>query len=376
VIIYETAVTNAIKFTESGNVTLTVTTSASTLDTCHLMVCFEVRDTGIGISTDKLTVLFQPFRQIDPSITRKYGGTGLGLAIVQSLVKVMNGRIDITSDEGLGSCFVVELPFAESVQPVYEKITTPVVAPLDILVVEDNAFNRRFLVDTLTLCGHTVTQAENALQALERKAQSRYDLVILDIRMPEMDGIELTRRMRALEKEQGLNPVPIIAYTADTEVATMEQCLAAGMQAVLFKPLDPDKLAMAITQKCNLPLMDDNHTLSDPMPGSILVKRILTDMGNNSDLIEQYIELLRDDMYQELSRMDDAIGTDNRKAFKDATHSLKGLCSHLQDQSLKGLVLWLHNNALIASRAELQNIAALLRSGLCTTCFERLTGEE
>ena len=368
-------ITNAIKFTESGNVTLIVTTTASILDTCSLTVRLEVRDTGIGIATDKLNVLFQPFRQVDPSISRKFGGTGLGLAIVQSLVKVMNGRIEIISDEGQGSCFVVELPFAESVQPVYKKITTPVVAPLHILVVEDNAFNRRFLVDTLTISGHTVTQAENALQALELKMQSRYDLIILDVRMPEMDGIELTWRMRTLEKEQGLNPVPIIAYTADTEEATKEQCLAAGMQDVLFKPLDPDKLAMAINKKCKLRLMDGNRIFVESKPGRILVKRIHADMENNSDLIKQYIELLRDDIYHELDRMDEAIGTDDRQALRQATHSLKGLCSNLQDQSLRGLVLWLHNNALNSSLVELQNIAALLRSGLCTTCFESLIGE-
>jgi len=347
-------ITNAIKFTESGSVTLTMATTAATADDDRIVVRLTVQDTGIGIPADKLNLLFQPFRQIDPSITRQYGGTGLGLAIVQSLAKLMNGRIEVTSEEGRGCCFVVELPFPLADPPDYKKMATPVVTPFDILVVEDNAFNRRFLVDILTSWGHTVTAAENALHALGLTERSCYDLVIADVRMPGMDGIELAGRIREWERARGYPPIPIIACTADTGGDTKEQCLAAGMQDVLIKPIDPDKLAQAIEEFCYPRVAADIPPRVDPIPINMLSDRIVMDMGYDSAQMQVYLQLLGDDIHAELNRLHQAAGEGDRNLLKAAAHSLKGLCGHLQNPLPMEVAQQLHEGAMILPLPELR----------------------
>jgi len=247
-------IANAFKFTEAGSISLTVTSIAGGLGINNNLVRLEVHDTGIGIAEDQIPLLFQPFRQLDSSTKRKYDGTGLGLAIVKRLVELMKGRIEVVSEEGKGSCFVVELPLPDSSQPQNKNIPLLAITPLNILIIEDNAFNRRLLSDTLSTWGHEVTQAVSALQALELVNQCNFDLIILDIRMPDMDGIEWASRFRAREKELNSIAVPIVAYTADTDVITREQCFASGINSVLYKPLDPKKLSLAINENCNQPL--------------------------------------------------------------------------------------------------------------------------
>ncbi len=323
-------ITNALKFTESGSIALTVTATPSTREEKRFLLRFEVRDTGIGIAEDKLIELFQPFHQIDPSITRKYGGTGLGLAIVQRLVKLMQGKIDISTEEGSGSCFAVELPFTVSKPPAYKRLE-PALAPVSILVVEDNVFNRRYLVDILTNWDHRVTQAEDAVQALEFMERFYYDLVILDLRMPGMDGIELTDRLRSLEKNRNVPPVPVIVCTADSEAMTKEQCLAAGMQCVLSKPIDLDKLADAIRACCCGSSGVKNQTSVEPVSVTGLTDRIVADMGYDSAQLQVYLQLLGEDIHQELEWLNQAFGTTDRSLLKRAAHSLKGLCGHLKN---------------------------------------------
>jgi PAS domain S-box-containing protein len=357
-------ITNAIKFTESGSVTLTLTTTTPAEGDGRILVRLTVQDTGIGIPADKLNILFQPFRQIDPSITRQYGGTGLGLAIVESLAKLMHGRVEVTSEEGRGCCFVVELPFPVSDPPDYTKMVTPVVTPFDILVVEDNAFNRRFLVDILTSWGHTVTAAENALHALGLTERSHYDLIIVDVRMPGMDGIELAGRIRGWERERDYQPMPIIACTADTGGDTKEQCLAAGMQDVLIKPIDPDKLAQAIAEYCYPSVVANIPPRVEPIPINMLTDRIVMDMGYDSEQMQVYLQLLGDDIHAELNRLHRAVGEGDRSLLRAAAHSLKGLCGHLQNPLPMELAQHLHEGAMILSYPELRDTVQQL-SAVC-----------
>jgi CheY-like chemotaxis protein len=350
-------VTNSIKFTESGSITLTVTATASTQDEADISIRFAVHDTGIGIANDNLAFLFQPFWQNDSSSTRKYGGTGLGLAIVQSLAQLMRGRVEVTSVPGRGSCFTVALPFRIATPPAYQKIAPPIIVPLAVLVVEDNGFNRRFLGDLLTSLGHTVTLAENGFQALELTKQHCYDCIILDVRMPDMDGIELTRRLRAREKKQNLRPVPILACTGDTGSHTEQQCLAAGMKAVLAKPLNLDKFAQILSELGSSSLLGKT-----PAPPCQIADWIVADMGDNPARIEEYLQLLQDDIRGALDRLEQAIATDDRSALKAIAHTLKGLCGHLREKEPELLALRLHNGSLTWSRAELRNEATSLRS--------------
>jgi PAS domain S-box-containing protein len=365
---------NAVKFTPAGAVTMTVTAPAFAPSDNHCLLRFEVRDTGIGIAAEHLASLFEPFQQIDPGIARKYGGTGLGLAIVRRLVELMEGRVEVASQAGQGSCFAVELPFLLSEPPQYEQMTANVVEPLAILVVEDNVFNRRLLHDTLQAWGHRVTEAENAFQAMDLMDATRFDCVVLDVRMPDVDGVELTCRLRRLERMSRLETTPIIAYTADTEGKTRDQCLAAGMQAVLFKPLDSQQLALAIAECCRRSSRVDAPEaleaaptlISPPMPAvrCALTDRVMADMGHDPERIEAYLQLLWDDVASELNRLDQAVLMEDRNLCRDAAHSLKGLCGYLRDSRLGALALTLHNSASSLPYKEMHDLVKQLRA-LC-----------
>jgi len=355
-------IANAFKFTEAGSITLTVTSTEESLGKNNHMVRIEVQDTGIGIAEDQIPLLFQPFLQLDSSTKRKYGGTGLGLAIVKRLVKLMQGRIEVTSEEGKGSCFVVELPLPISSPPSYKKIAIPTVDHLNILIIEDNTFNLRLLSDTLIGWGHKVTQAANASQALELARQCNYDFIILDIRMPDMDGIELASRLRRREKALNVATVPIIAYTADTEGATREQCFAAGMNAVLYKPLDPEKLALTISEHCNQPVTAQNPAVIDFDIRCQVADCIVADMGHDSKQLQAYWQLLRDDIEYELDALAQAVLIGDRSLLQKSAHSLKGFCGYLKNQLPSELAIRLNDGALTLPIKELQNIAKQLRS--------------
>jgi PAS domain S-box-containing protein len=369
---------NAVKFTSAGSVTLTVQTVQPAADDCCALR-IEVCDTGIGIDEAHLASLFQPFQQIDPGIARKYGGTGLGLAIVRRLVELMNGRVEVSTLVGQGSCFVVELPFLLGAPPEYEQMEQVPVEPMAILVVEDNLFNRRLLNDTLHAWGHDVVEAEDAAQALALMDQQRFDCVVLDVRMPDVDGVELTCRLRRLERLGNLETTPIIGYTADTEGETREQCLAAGMQAVLFKPLDPRQLAAALANcrrqvACRTKTVETAETSPQPKPAppadnNGLTESVMADMGHDPERIEAYRQLLWADIAGELNRLDQAVLIEDRRLCQEAAHSLKGLCGYLRDSRLRALALSLHSGADSLPCQELHGLAKQLR-GLCGRAVE------
>ena len=225
---------NAIKFTAAGSVTLTLAPGAGD------MVRFEVRDTGIGIAADKLGLIFDAFTQADGSHTRQFGGTGLGLTITRRLVNLMGGRIWAESQPGQGSRFIVEVALAHSRPPKDIEAAAPPVAALEglrILVAEDNVINQKVICAMLRRQGWAVTLAGNGTEAWRYFRENRFDLVLMDVQMPEMDGLEATRRIRAEEGDRGLVRTPILALTAHASQAQHEQCLAQGMDAVVTKPI-------------------------------------------------------------------------------------------------------------------------------------------
>jgi PAS domain S-box-containing protein len=364
---------NAIKFTSAGTVTLTVQTVASLTDDCCTLR-FEVCDTGIGIDDAHLALLFQPFQQVDPGIARKYGGTGLGLAIVRRLVELMNGRVEVSTRVGQGSRFMAELPFLLGAPPEYVQMESVAVEPLTILVVEDNLFNRRLLHDTLQAWGHHVVEAEDGAQALALLEtltnEQRYDCVVLDVRMPDVDGVELTSRLRRLERLANRETTPIIGYTADTEGETREQCLAAGMQSVLFKPLDPRQLAQALAAcRPGSAQTGPQSATATSADNNALTESVLADMGHDPERIEAYRQLLWADIAGELNRLDQASFIEDRRLCKEAAHSLKGLCGYLRDTRLRALALTLHNGADALPFQEMHRLAKELRA-LCGRAVE------
>jgi len=214
---------------------------------------FSVADTGIGISERDRARLFQEFVQIDSSIARRFGGTGLGLAICRRLVILMGGRIDVASTPGQGSrfWFDIALPAATALSdPSHgqeDALPPAPVRPLRILLAEDNRINQRVAVGLLEGMGHHVAVAENGVEALERLAQGGFDLILMDMQMPDMDGLEATARIRALP-DPALAGLPIIALTANALQGDAERCLDAGMNDYVTKPIGLGALAAALAR--------------------------------------------------------------------------------------------------------------------------------
>jgi PAS domain S-box-containing protein len=243
---------NAVKFTERGAVDVDVSVASS--DAGSVTLEFRVRDTGIGLSAEQIDRLFEAFRQADASSTRKYGGTGLGLTIAKPLVELMGGRIWVESTVGRGSVFAFTATFGRADEiPVTADGTGPEdvsaararLAGTRILVAEDNAFNQLVVKRLLTRYGATVTVCATGTEAIAALEQAPYDLVLMDVQMPEMDGYEATRRIRRMPT---LAKQRIVAMTANAMLEDRQRCLDAGMDDFETKPIDPDRLYRTIAK--------------------------------------------------------------------------------------------------------------------------------
>jgi CheY-like chemotaxis protein len=238
---------NAIKFTERGSVALELDCSAA--GSKGLRLAGAVIDTGVGVPPDRQSQIFDTFAQGDSSTTRRFGGTGLGLAICKRLVQLMNGNISVESQPGQGSVFrfAVEVrPSASVGMPILPGALPdqPSYRALKILLAEDNRVNQIVVVRLLEKSGHTVHVAANGREAVQIFAQGHYDAVLMDVQMPEMDGLEATQLIRQAESESGSKRrTPVIALTAHAMAGDEQVCLRAGMDGYLSKPLDSQTLA-------------------------------------------------------------------------------------------------------------------------------------
>ncbi len=233
---------NAIKFTERGDVEIGLHALSQDDKVC---LEFAVRDTGIGIPPSGLERLFQPFAQADASMARRFGGTGLGLAILKSLVEMMGGRIGVESELGVGSTFhfTVRLPVAKEIPTDSEipvAVPTVACAQLRILLVEDNPANQKLATYILQDRGHLVEIAGDGQEAVYLTEQNRYDVILMDVQMPGMNGLEATAAIRC--RDDGGKRVPIIAMTAHAMRGDREHCLAVGMDGYLSKPVNAHEM--------------------------------------------------------------------------------------------------------------------------------------
>lgn len=260
---------NAIKFTERGSITAEMALVET--EENQAVVEFSVTDTGIGMTEGEMKNLFQPFSQADSSMSRRFGGTGLGLAISDSLIKKMGGTIHVESEKGKGSRFVFALRLNLAEEPAERPIPRTGASPQGktILIVEDNDLNRQIFTELLTSQGYSVLSVSNGQSALEaieqrrrgskKEEEKRLDLVLMDLRMPEMDGYETARRIRRIE---GLEGIPIIAMSADARNTVREEIIAAGMDDFISKPINPPDF-FSVLERYGATQTPDQGSLND-----------------------------------------------------------------------------------------------------------------
>jgi signal transduction histidine kinase/CheY-like chemotaxis protein/HPt (histidine-containing phosphotransfer) domain-containing protein len=345
-------INNANKFTEQGEVSLRTECVMQTETQCVLK--FSVKDTGIGISENVHTLLFQSFTQADASTTRKYGGTGLGLAISKKLVELMNGEIGFNSKEKEGSTFWFTVLLKKTTaRSISLKQHTEVAAPKTrttlsqktrILLVEDNFTNRQLAAFQLRKLGFAADVAANGKIALDLLSKVPYDLVLMDCQMPILDGYVTTKTIR--KDPSFLNfKVPVIAMTANAMVGDREKCLDAGMNDYLSKPFSLEALSNKIDQWLlqqfsAIKVWTDTQVNLHPQQMlpifdyNALKERLLGD----PDTIEKIITLFVDDLPKRLSALKDAITDKNLPSALFHIHSIKGACLNIGAISMGTLV--------------------------------------
>ena len=326
---------NAIKFTEQGKVGVEVTagghgTGASV--GAPVVLRFAVRDTGIGIPREKQSTIFRAFEQADPSTTRKYGGTGLGLTIASQLAALMGGEITLDSAPGRGSTFVFTAPFADrsssevadpfppsSPSDALRDSPPPALFPsLRILVGEDNELNAALLRELLDRRQHRAQFATDGRAVLASAETGGFDLLLLDLHMPKMNGFEVARVIRA--GELGTNRhLPIIALTARSTSRDRELCLAAGMDEFLPKPFEADWLWAAVDRLIAAfpPERAKRWSVLDPAA-------IVRAGGGEAAVLEKLCEVLRRNLPGRLARARSAHGDSNARSLREAAHALGG----------------------------------------------------
>ncbi|RJF88576.1 response regulator [Oleomonas cavernae] len=376
---------NAVKFTDSGQVDVRVVKTGES----PLRLRFEIQDTGVGISSEKQAALFQPFVQADAHTSRRFGGTGLGLAICSRLAAAMGGRIGLTSAIGLGSCFwftittepgleaAVDSSLAEEADP--ERATPPPAqarpAGGRLLVAEDNDVNRFLIEEHLRRRGYDVTMVEHGWAAVEAHRAQAFDIVLLDMRMPVMDGPTATKRIRALPPP-ACN-VPIIALTADAMRDDAQRYLRSGIDALHTKPIDWDSLDLTIRRF----LEDGGSRPKAPVlpprpPGQAVdsqvdtqtIARLRQVMGDGGmvDLIAAF----RATLANEGAKLHAAAAGQAAREVREAAHAIQGMAAELGARGVADIARTIRidgagalNGAALAERLESYDamVAATLR---------------
>jgi CheY-like chemotaxis protein len=243
--VFNNLISNAVKFTQKGTITVSAKLSEPLQDNDNAIINFAIHDNGVGINNDKLSSIFMPFMQESTSITRKYGGTGLGLAITKRLLGLLSSDIHVTSQLGVGSTFhfSLQLAIAEAEDGLQHE-DTQIDFDLkgrQILLVEDTLFNILFATQLLESWNAVVEVAENGLLATEKLKESTFDLVLMDLQMPVMDGYTATIKIREFNTQ-----IPIIALTASATTNVREKVLSVGMQDYVTKPFNPDEFYLKL----------------------------------------------------------------------------------------------------------------------------------
>ncbi len=338
---------NAIKFTDQGEVVVRVEVAANLAPDGDVGLHVIVSDTGIGISPDKQETIFRAFEQEDASTTRKYGGTGLGLTIAARLVAMMSGTIDVQSERGRGTTITFTARFGIRPQspesalrsvppPIFQVISriggdapamapmpaqdatlpTAAVAPLRILVAEDNELSAQVLEQILIRRGHQVWLANNGREALSLVENGSYDLLLLDVHMPEIDGFQVVQAIRQRERNSSQH-LPIIALTARSRKVDRQRCLAAGMDDFLTKPVRPAELWAAIQRVTRIDLPDEA-----PSPKLLDAPVLLAACDGDATLLRKMCQSIQKRVPEHLTALRDALRDQDAPRLRETAQQI------------------------------------------------------
>ncbi|HZW25951.1 MAG TPA: PAS domain S-box protein [Gallionella sp.] len=368
---------NAVKFTERGKIIVHLSKEEETAT--DLLLRFEVTDTGIGIAPEKIANLFSAFEQVDASSSRRYGGTGLGLAITRKLARLMGGDAGVQSVQGQGSTFWFTARLGKSRLGMTELVEAGTIAELGlrtmpagarILLAEDNRINQEVAVELLSEVGLKVEIANDGFEAVEKVRAGGYDLILMDMQMPGMDGLEATRAIRALP---GCSTLPILAMTANAFDEDRERCMAAGMDDFIAKPVDPEQLFSTLMRWLPTAAITPPAAPAAPdgLPAELAeIPGLDTEQGLKvlDGHLAAYLRLLR--LYaaehaDDMSRLRERMSRGERDEAMRLAHTLKGISGNLGATGIQELAAELEA-AIKDGRdsAEIERLAGTVEAGL------------
>lgn len=372
---------NAVKFTTRGQIRVTVTLM-SLEDDGSALLAFSVSDQGIGMTMEQQQRIFDPFEQADLSISKSYGGTGLGLTISRRLVELMEGSLAVESAPGMGSTFSFTLRFAPSVIPddVSTDISPQIEASagkatrcsLSILATDDVPVNQELIRAILEKHGHRVTLASNGQEAINFWRSGSFDLLLMDLQMPEMDGLTATIMIRNEESERG-GHVPIVAMTAYAMTGDRDRCLQAGMDDYLSKPVNPPELMETIARctGCSIPRHKPPAVASVSGAGFSNEpvfdrEALLTRLGGSQDLLPRFLGLFCESADKALEGIHQALDAEDWDTARRHAHSIKGSAANVGAMQLRVAA-----EALEKGGQEADNVRRMQLLQEVTSCYER-----
>lgn len=314
-------ISNANKFSKDG--IITVQLRYETLEKNQIRCLIEVQDQGIGMSEGQLERIFEPFEQADPGVSRKYGGTGLGLSITKQIIDKQKGSIRVNSAEGVGTTFYVEIPF----EVTDEKVDSPrepsrtdfsFLKDKSLLIVDDEPFNRTLLRSMFHGIPMTLLEASNGLEALEQLKNNDVDMVLLDVRMPEMNGYELREKMAEMET---LNQIPVVGLTATLNPEKRQHMLDSGWTEVLTKPVNPDELRHILYQ------IYKDHSMGTPLDEADF-KSLQKLTNDNDSFFRELLQTFVNSTEKGLVKMKQLIQDQNWAEASELAHQLAAPFKH------------------------------------------------
>ncbi|MEI7816831.1 MAG: ATP-binding protein [Desulfuromonadales bacterium] len=351
---------NAVKFTRRGLVSVVCSTTDSSAD--QLQLKLRISDTGIGMTPEVCQHIFEPFTQGDSSTSRSFGGTGLGLAITRKLTDLMGGSITVTSKHGEGSTFTVLVPFCQFHDVI---ATVPMAAirpeahintgsPLTILLAEDVPINQELAKLMLEKLGHSVTLAANGIEAVHQSSHVHFDLIFMDMQMPEMDGLRATQAIRELERGKERR-IPIIAMTANVSINDRQKCFTAGMDDFIEKPLRTEILREMLSR----------YTVDKPYKTDKQVfdrDELLERLGGNAELMPRFLRLFVSSVAETMSTLSSGIAKGDTAEIHRQAHTIKGAAANIGAHRIRSCAAHLDDMAKSGSMAGIIQQIELLKS--------------